>query len=194
MSDEVTEANSELARLIANASDTDFTESPEELRWPARHLLGAMYTDPQWSTVQAVLQEIADENTVDAILDRQHAAMRGIFNSLYRFNRTVSGVQEAGPSQKEMQEAQADLQNHLPEIVRQLPKVEATAEKLTADPAARGAIELISKIVKEGASSKKLTPIALLVVLWWVLGVTSPNEIAALAVWYAVARDVFKKD
>jgi hypothetical protein len=92
-----------------------------------------------------------------------------------------------------MQEAEADLRSRLPEIARQLPEVETAADKITADSEKRKAIERISTIVKQIGASK-LSPFALLVVLWWVLGMASADEVAALAVWYAIARDLFKKD
>jgi len=92
-----------------------------------------------------------------------------------------------------MEEAKADLRSQLPEIARNLPKVKAAAEKINADPEKRKVIKWISAIVKEGSASP-LSPVALLIVLWWALAIVSAQDLAVLAVWYAIARDVYKKD
>jgi hypothetical protein len=42
-----------------------------------------------------------------------------------------------------------------------------------------------------------LSPIALLVILWWLFVIAFPrdaaNDVAVLALWYAAARDLWKK-
>ena len=140
--------------------------------------------------MQATLQQMASESAVNAILDRQQAAMAGILNRLAPGDWQEWKLRDR-PSTTEMEEAEADLRSQLPEIARKLPEVETAAEKIANDPEKRQAIARISAIVREVGASK-LSPFALLIVLWWSLGMASAQDLAMLAVWYAVARDVHK--
>jgi hypothetical protein len=100
------------------------------------------------------------------------------------------------PSATEMQAAEADLRSHLPQIAEQLAEIEKAADAITADPKKGRVVERLSTAVKSNAVSK-LSPFALLVVLWWLFVIAFPNDAAAdvavLALWYAVARDSWKK-
>lgn len=192
MSNEVEETETSLTLIITSASEDTMSESASELRWAAKSLLARMNTDPRWAEVQATLRQMTSESTVDAILDRQQAAMAGILNKLAPGDWQDWRLRDK-PSTEQMEEAKADLRSQLPEIARNLPKVKAAAEKINADPEKRKVIKWISAIVNEGSASP-LSPVALLIVLWWALAIVSAQDLAVLAVWYAIARDVYKKD
>jgi len=165
MSDEAAKTEPSLARIITSPSDNELQESASELRWAAKSLSATMNTDPGWAAVQATLRQMTSENAVNAILDRQQAAMAGILNRLAPGDWQGREFPDR-PSTKEMEEAEADLRSQLPEIARQLPEVKTAAEKIATDREKRQAIERISAIVRE-VSASKLSPFALLIVLWW---------------------------
>lgn len=190
MSDEATE--SELARIIKTAATSKVPEPLNELRWAAKSFLTLLNTDPEWPAIQAALNQVAGESIVDTILDRQRAAMAGMFNRLAPGGRPARSFPD-NPSGPEIQKAEADLRSQLPQIASTLPEVKTLAEQITADPDKRRAVELISAIGRSAGASK-LSPLALLIILWWALGSASPRELAALAVWYSVALSLYKKD
>jgi hypothetical protein len=190
MSDGATE--SELARIITTAATNKLTEPLNELRWAAKSFLALLNTDPEWPAIQAALNQVAGESIVDTILDRQRAAMAGMLNRLAPGGRPVGSFSD-NPSGQEIEKAEADLRSQLPQISSTLPEVKTLADQITADPDKRRVVERISAIGRSAGASK-LSPWALLIILWWVLGSASPKDLAALAVWYAVAHDLRKKD
>jgi hypothetical protein len=103
----------------------------------------------------------------------------------------------ARPSAAEIKAAEADLRSQLAHIAEQLTEIKKAADEITADPQKVRAVERISRAVKNTAVSK-LSPFAVLVVLWWLFVIAFPNDaatdVAVLALWYAVARDAWKKD
>lgn len=197
------EAAESLTRIITSAPGRELAETPGALRLAAMDLLSAINTDPEGAALRAALRQTANQSpakTIPTAQRQQRHEMVRIFFALLSAVGAGATIGRSGhegvrdsPSTKEMQEAEADLRSHLPEIARKLPEVETAAEKILRDPKVRRAIERTSAIVKEAVGSK-LSPFALLIVLWWVLGMASPNDVAALAVWYAIARDVYKKD
>lgn len=127
------DTNLTLSRFIAAWADAPQLDEPvNSLRWAARNLAVSIYTDRQWGIAQAALQQMASENSIDGILARQRDAMSGIVNSLHRDGAVQKG--SGLPSATEIQEAEADLRNHLPRIAEHLPEVEQAADKITADP------------------------------------------------------------
>jgi hypothetical protein len=192
MSNEAAKTEPSLVRIITSPSDHKVHESARELRWAAKSLSAAMSTDPAWAAVQTTLRQMASESAVNAILDRQQAAMAGILNRLAPGDSQEWKFRDR-PSTTEIEETEADLRSQLPEIARKLPEIETAAEKIANDPEKQQAIKRISAIVRE-VSASKLSPFALLIVLWWALGMASAQDLAMLAIWYAVARDAYKAD
>lgn len=196
MSDEVPETELSLARIITNARYSTLEEPSSSLRRAARDLQVAIKNRaPEWAAAQATLRQTTDQNKVNATSGRRRFWGVGFLAEVAVATLTAVLAEEVTKARKAadgLEEAEADLRRQLPKIASQLPQIETAADKITADPGKRKAIERISAIVKETEASK-LSSFALLVILWWVLGLTSPENVAALAVWHAIARDVLTK-
>jgi hypothetical protein len=186
----------ELSREIFSGRLPPVGDSPKVLRAATGQFLTIMYTDPQWDHVSNTLEQLAVDNSIDGILLRTREAMAGIQNSLIQYCRTSPGPEQSGSLETELAQAEADLRERLPEIATKLPQVEKATEDIVANPQTRKAVERISAAVKNTTASK-LSPVGLLVMLWWLFVVAFPtsaaNEVAVLALWYTVARDVWKK-
>lgn len=96
----------------------------------------------------------------------------------------------------ELAHAEADLRRRLPQISARLSQLEKAADQITTDSDTRKLVARVAGAVKHHAQSG-LSPIALLVILWWLFVVVFPrdaaNDVAVLALWYAAARDLWKK-
>jgi hypothetical protein len=195
----------QLFQEIASGPLPRVEESPGDLGDATGQFLAVLYTDPQWDVVRRTLEQMAADHSIDGILDRTQEAMAGIQNSLrpghwYVIKRCIGSLGTT-PTEKtietELAKAETDLRERLPEIAEKLSQVERAAEKIAADPEKSKTAERISRAIKNSAASK-LSPIALLVMLWWLFVVAFPkdtgNDVAVLALWYAVARDSWKKD
>jgi hypothetical protein len=186
-----------LIQIITAASSSELTNTPAGFGLLADDLLYAIAADPvavRWLPMVLV----ANHGPGGLIRGRLRDAQRRVGGGGGGGFGITSSSEDSGevrdnPSAEEMQEAEANLRSRLPEIVRQLPEIETAADGITRDRRMGRVIERVSAIVKETAESR-LSPFAMLIILWWLLGMASANEVAALAVWYAIARDVYKKD
>lgn len=184
------EAGLALQAIIASAADGQTLDEPvSNLQWAARHIAVATYTDPQWASVKIALERMTTGNGIDSIVARQETAMSAMASS--------PGWKVTRPTASEIQRAEADLRSRLPQIAEQLAEVERVADGIESDPEKRQAIERITEILRR-RSVARLSPFALLVVLWWFLVLTpaqdAGTDVAVLALWYAIARDAWKKD
>lgn len=188
-----------LNRYIMAWADAQLDEPARDLQWAAKHLAVATYTDPQWPMVEDAMRRMASGNSIDGILARQREAMVGIYDGL-RLERRLyfpDSPSAEGPSEAEMEDAESDLRNRLPEIAERLSEVEQAVDKITADPVKRGAIKRVSEIIKK-TDVARLSPFGLLIVLWWLFVLTPQKDadlnVAVLALWYTIARDSWRKD
>jgi hypothetical protein len=183
------EAGLTLRGVIASMADGRALDEPVGmLQWAARHIAVATYTDPQWETVRTALELMTTGSSIGSILDRQDAAMSAITNN--------PGWKVKRPTASEIQEAEADLRNHLPHIAEVLGEVEQVAYEFTSDTEKRQAIERIGEILNR-RSVARLSPFALLVVLWWFFVLTpvkdAGTDVAVLALWYGIADNSLGK-
>jgi hypothetical protein len=208
-----------LLGVIVDAVDgLQLSEPVEALQRVAGNLVVAMHND-LWRDVQAdVLQQMPSaasgaiagghHHGGDSDSYRHHDSPNGHDHSPNGHHNGHDSVssESSWPSQRrgmplpsaiEMQAAEADLRSHLAQIAAQLAEIEKAADEITADPKKGRVVERLSTALKSTAVSK-LSPFALLVVLWWLFVIAFPNDaatdIAVLALWYAVARDSWKKD
>jgi hypothetical protein len=197
-----------LQGIIADVSGGQHLhETAKTLQRAARNLAAAMYDYPQWEVVRTALPPAARENIFDAATTDASffSFVRDVFLSAAVVSRwppptgseAVMGIQPTRPSTFEMRVAEAGLRSHLPYIAEHLADVGQAADEITADPGKRQAIERIAKIIGSTEASR-LSPLALLVVTWWMFGVAYPDDAgtdaSALALWYAVACELWKKD
>jgi hypothetical protein len=198
-----------LQGIIADvAGGQQLREPVKALQRAARNLAAAMYNDPQWEAVQIALPPTAYDNIlagattganlVSRALDSLLAATTvGRSWPLPRESEAFMGMEKTRPSKSDLRAAEADLRSHLLQIAEHLADIEQAADEITADRRKRQAIGHITQIIGSTGASR-LSPLALLVVTWWVLAVTNPydasTDTSALALWYAVARKLWKKD
>jgi hypothetical protein len=188
MPDEPSEKDWSLPALVAILASR-LPESYAALRDAAKDAaIGLHFDSAAWEAVNRTLRQMASESSVDAILARQQAAMAGISNSL---GSRGQGLVRDVPTATDMQEAEADLRNRLPEITSDFLDIQATAKKITADPEKRNAIDRIAAVINENLA--QLSPIAFLIVLWWILAMLPNPELSILAVWYLIAADRYRK-
>jgi hypothetical protein len=97
---------------------------------------------------------------------------------------------------RESAQVEASLRESLPEVSPKFTEVEQAADEINADPETEQMVKRIAGTVTHHAASG-LSPIGLLVILWWLFVVAFPrdaaNDVAVLALWYAVARDAWMK-
>jgi hypothetical protein len=180
-----------LAAFFASVLNRKQEESYSALRDAARDLAIAVHTDSAaWSAVNVTLRQIAAENAVDAILARQSSAMAGISNSFRLSNWRILDAPDR-LSEKEMQEAEADLRDHIPDITSKLSEIEERAKEISADPEKRTAIQRISDVAN--AHLSQLSPFAVVIVLWWLLASLPSTDLGILTVWYMIVSDYLKK-
>jgi hypothetical protein len=198
-----------LQGIIADvAGGQQLHEPVKALQRAARNLAAAMYSDPQWEAVQAALPPTAYDNIlagvttganlVSRVLDTLLAAATvGRRWPLPRESEAFMGMEQTRPSRSDLRIAEAGLRSHLPQIAEHLADVEQGADEITADRRKRQAIGHIIQIIGSTGASR-LSPLGLLVVTWWMFAVTNPydasTDAASLALWYAVARNMWKKD
>ena len=195
--------------IIADvAGGQQLHETAKALQRAARNLAAAMYDYRQWEVVRAALPPVARENIFEAATTDASffsfvwdwflaASVVGRRWPLPSGSEAFMGIQPPRPSAYEMRVAEAGLRSHLPQIAEHLAGVGQAADEITAAPGKRQAIERITKIIGSAAASR-LSPLALLVVTWWMFGVAYPDDAgtdaSALALWYAVARELWTKD
>lgn len=206
----------ELLREITSGGLPPVAESPRELERATVEVLGWVYIDP---LVRRTLRPRAASERMAQLVDQIGNAV------IARYQATdaapgAAPVQTPAPPpfppqpqadvlaepsaepdqapslESQLVQAEASLRRRLPEISAKLSQVEQAADQATANPELRNVVEQVARVVRRLAGSG-LSPVALLVILWWLFVVAFPsgatNEIAVLALWYAVARDSWKK-
>jgi hypothetical protein len=209
-----------LQGIIADvAGGQQLREPVKALQRAARNLAAGMYNDPQWEAVQIALPPTAYDNILAGVTTGANLVSRALdfllaattVGSNWSLHRIVAprlgwppreseafmGMEETRPSKSDLRAAEAGLRSHLPQIAEHLADIEQAADEITADRRKRQAIGHITQIIGSTGASR-LSPLALLVVMWWVFAVTNPydasTDTSALALWYAVARKLWKKD
>jgi hypothetical protein len=160
------------------------------------------------SAASELLHALAADAAIAQVTGRRYGAFKGLvvghdlisrsfaFLAVLVSLKTASRHLPPPPRESELRHAEADLHEHLSEVAEKLPEVEQAADNVMADPEKSRLVKHIAKAVKRTASG--LSPAALLVLLWWLFAIRfrqeADTDIAVLALWYAVARDLLKKD
>jgi hypothetical protein len=198
-----------LQGIIADvARGQQLREPVKALQRAARNLAAAMYNDPQWEAVKIALPPAAYDNILAGVTTGANLVSRALDTLLTaatvgriwrmpRGSEAFMGIWETRPSKSDVRAAEAGLRSRLPQIAQQLRDVEQAADELTADRRKRQAIGHITQIIGSTGASR-LSPLALLVVTWWLFAVRNSYDgsadMSALALWYAVARKLWQKD
>jgi hypothetical protein len=174
-------------------------ESPSVLKGETWLLLRLIKRDPQWHEISRTVGRIVAEQSRHGVRDYNLDGMALIEQTLFFQSRIYTGQLERNAREKleaKLTEAEADIREHLPEIAEKLPQVEKAADEIATNPQKSEALKRIVRVVKKSRADR-LSPFALLVIFWGLFIVGFPkdtaNEVAVLALWYAIARDMWKK-
>jgi hypothetical protein len=182
------QAGSNLQDFIVSLADGQTLDEPVHLlQWAARYLALMTSTQAQWAEAQSALERLTAGKGADRILARQKTVVSAV--------ASAPGWKVVRPTASEMAQAEADFRSHLPQIAEQRSEIEQVAGTIKSDVETCHVIECITEIIKHKSCSR-LSPFALLVVLWWFLALTPANDaspdMTVLALWYSIAPDARK--
>jgi hypothetical protein len=195
-------------------TDDHHVESPLALEKATRQVLRGLYADAGWSALAdleadlAQLEQVARGSNLYGVLRGWREAATVTYaspegNDAVLPARPPDGIAEtpqprarAGPLASELEQAEAELRHNLPQIAEQMAAIERAADEISSIEA-RGLVERVVRAVKASDAASRLTPLGLLVLLWWMFVVAFPRValpgLGVLALWYAVARDIWKQ-
>jgi len=180
-----------------------FTRAAAERQHPPKSLgsvagmfLGDLYADREWQVVRRALEQLSRDKSIEGIVRRQEETLALIAvtakspdeeSARKAANRRAAARRSLA---KDLVAAEDEFRARVAELTDQLHLVVEEADKIPKHSPLGQAASRIARSVRQ-ADLSSLGPYWMLIVLYWLIVHMTLGEISAIALWYAVARDVF---